>query len=537
MWPSDPDGLPAAEGISLSSFLARLPAGVRVLHDAGDSPLRWVDPNEVADPTPYLVEHEMLLTSGMPFRADDGVDFDVFVRRLVAGRASGLGCGLEPHFHAVPEALVEACRKYGLTLWEIPPGIPFAALGMTFARLLEFQNAIMLRDVAEASRQLLRAILGTRPEQDLMDCLARLSGARFELYGPRGQLRFSAAGRSAVGPADVELVGGLVRKTLEGSGSRVERLAAHGAVMASFPLRSQVPGRHENRRREATLGALVATHSQELSAVEHTIASTAVGLLEVLARERTAGSVSPGQLATAVLLGIDLDGNAAMAERLLAESVGGSRRAPVRVVVGTALPGVSHSFASSNSEVVQWSRLWETGLVLKDAGRLYAITRLQPTDAVLSAAVNAGYAVAVSGPSGAKAFGAASADLGRLREHAEAYVARAKEGRKAVRVEDSAPTLLGLLSPEAGAMLAHEIFSPLAQLGSERESLLLRVLAAWLDANGSWDTASSALGLHRNSVRRHIATLADLLGRDLRDAGVRAELWTALRFLPQGRRP
>ena len=46
----------------------------------------------------------------------------------------------------------------------------------------------------------------------------------------------------------------------------------------------------------------------------------------------------------------------------------------------------------------------------------------------------------------------------------------------------------------------------------------------------SWDATAKALGLHRNSVRRQINAVAELLDTDLNQAQVRAELWIALQY-------
>jgi purine catabolism regulator len=68
----------------------------------------------------------------------------------------------------------------------------------------------------------------------------------------------------------------------------------------------------------------------------------------------------------------------------------------------------------------------------------------------------------------------------------------------------------------------------------------LSVLRAWLGENGNWDATAKVLGLHRNSVRRQINGVAELLDMDLNHAQVRAELWIALQYvddLPDGDKP
>lgn len=526
---------PVLEGHSLtvSGFLAQLPDDIRVIHDAGDQPLRWVEPSDLDDPTPYLLDHELLLTSGLPLRRQgtEAVDADAFVRRLVAAQVSALGFGLEPYFSEVPADLVEACSRHGLTLWEVPPTLPFAAIGLTFSRLLESESARMLRDVADMSRQLLRSVLGARPEQDLLTALSRRVGARLELYGARGQLRFTAGSWKGHGD-EASAVADLLEATLAGSGARVEHRGTESGEVVSFPLRS---GHASGRAAEATLGALVLIVPRPLAPTEHSIVTTAVGLLEVLARQRTAGDLSPSQLATALLLGAE-GLPEQLAERLLGESVGGPRRAPLRVVVGArpewkaeSAPAARPGGLDTLPEVLQWRRLWDSKLVIHEGGHLVALTRIHPSAESFAAAEKAGYVVAVS--PGAEVATTAAGTYSGLREQALSVLPRALDERRSISAEEVAPSFAALLPPEAGKLLARELLAPLTEVSAPRGELLLRVLHAWLEANGSWDASASALGLHRNSVRRHIGAVSELLGRDLNDAGVRAELWMALRFL------
>jgi DNA-binding PucR family transcriptional regulator len=88
----------------------------------------------------------------------------------------------------------------------------------------------------------------------------------------------------------------------------------------------------------------------------------------------------------------------------------------------------------------------------------------------------------------------------------------------------------GLLGKDAGSMLAARLLAPVLELEPERRDAQLGVLRSWLAANGSWDATAKDLGLHRNSVRRQINSIADLLGLDLGQAQARAELWIALQY-------
>ncbi len=76
-----------------------------------------------------------------------------------------------------------------------------------------------------------------------------------------------------------------------------------------------------------------------LTPAQNNVVSAVVGLLELLVRQRTSGSLAPSQLATALLLHPDsLAGGSTRQlnglKDLLAQSVSGTRSAPVRVVRG-----------------------------------------------------------------------------------------------------------------------------------------------------------------------------------------------------------
>ena len=77
----------------------------------------------------------------------------------------------------------------------------------------------------------------------------------------------------------------------------------------------------------------------------------------------------------------------------------------------------------------------------------------------------------------------------------------------------------------------HDVHRGSFPLDAERRASQLRVLRSWLGAHGSWDATAKDLGLHRNSVRRQINGVAELLGIDLGQAQARAELWIALQYV------
>ncbi|WP_172465513.1 PucR family transcriptional regulator ligand-binding domain-containing protein, partial [Arthrobacter sp. Hiyo1] len=163
--------------VTLAQFLKQLPPELEILHDGGSGGelLRWVEPSELDDPTPYLPDGEFLLTAGLPFLGDGGSseNVDAYVKRLVGAKVAALGFGIRPYFDAVPSELLKACRRHKLTLIEIPESIPFAAIGLEFSQLLESDNAKVFRQLADTNRQLMRAVLSPRPEHELLAALVQ----------------------------------------------------------------------------------------------------------------------------------------------------------------------------------------------------------------------------------------------------------------------------------------------------------------------------------------------------------------------------
>ncbi|WP_461174261.1 PucR family transcriptional regulator [Arthrobacter sp. Z1-9] len=523
------DGSPdQLDAVTLGQFLAALPAEVRVVHDAGNGqvPLRWVEPSELEDPTPYLLDGEFVLTAGLPFRdggyaGADGTESDSrvqeYVRRLVDAGVAALGFGLQPYYDAVPDQVAAACRQHGLTLVEVPASVPFAALGLEFSKLLESGNAQVFRQLAETNRHLMRAVLSARPEHELLAALIQRVPVWAVLFGADGRVR--ARGGAAVDTAQLQP---LLRKLLTGSGPRVETETFHApgsALVFGHPLRST---------KDATLGSLVLGAEKALTPAQNSVVSSVVGLLELLVRQRTSGSLAPSQLATALLLhpGILTAGNTRqqnMLKDLLAQSVSGTRSGPVRVVQGVRAAGAFAAEDGPVRELLQWRRIFDSKMVeLTDYG-FAAVTRLKVDDQLMAEVEQLGWRLVVGEPT----------ELSGLPEtyrRATSLRPRVLATGKSARVEEVTWSVTGLLGSEAGTLLAAKLLAPVLELEPERRDVQLRVLRSWLAANGSWDATAKDLGLHRNSVRRQVNAIAELLEMDLGQAQSRAELWIALQY-------
>lgn len=513
--------------VTLEQFLEQLPPELTMLHDGGSSAslLRWVEPSELEDPTPYLPEGEFLLTAGLPFLGEGGsaAKVDAYVQRLVDAKVAALGFGIRPYFDAVPDVLLDACRKHNLTLFEVPESVPFAAIGLEFSQLLETDNARVFRQLAETNRQLMRAVLSPRPEHELLAALVQRVPVWAVLVGADGRVR--ARGHNAGGSNGVEhsLLAPMLERLLSGSGPRVEMDGFEqpgSALVFGHPLRST---------KDANLGALILGSDGPLTPAQNNVVQSAVGLLELLFRQRTSGSLAPSQLATAVLLHPDSLASGSTKhvnglKDLLAQSISSTRSGQLRVVLGIRVDGAADD--GPVRELLQWRRLFDTKLVeITDYG-FAAITRFKVDDSLVSDVEKLGWRLVI---------GEATELLGlqAAYKRADSLRSRVVTTGKSARVDEVTWSVAGLLGREAGTLLAERLLAPILALEADRRDPLLTVLRGWLSENGSWDGSAKLLGLHRNSVRRQIGVLGELLDMDLNQAQVRAELWFALQYVDE----
>lgn len=514
----------ATEGwgeLTLDRLLAQMPAELELVTSwAGASapPLRWVATSELEDPTPFLLGGELLLTAGVPLAGRSPAEVADYVARLAAAGVTALGLGVSPVHEALPAGLAPACAQHGLPLVRVAEHTPFVAVTRRFAAVLEAENDRMARQLVQANRRMLRAVLSGAPESSLLEVLAAEVRAWAVLTGADGRISASA-GRPVL---DEEQLRPLQEKILAGSGPRVEvaSFAEPGAaVVVGHPLRSE---------RDVNLGTLVLGASAALSPAQHTAVSVAVGLLEVLLRQRTVGNLAPSRLATALLLGAGEPGDRAVL-RALAQSVAGPEGEPVRVVQGVRGQGHDGPWPplvpDELPELLQLRRLFDTRLVELTEYGFVTVTRSPVPGRLVTDLESQGWVVAVGRPAGLSGLRAAHEEVSALRR-------RLRAGGGSLRAEDVPWSVAGLLGPESGRLVADRLLAPLEQLPEQRRELLLATLRCWLDAHGSWDACSRRLGLHRNSVRRHVQQVAELLGVDLDDARVRAELLIALQFVP-----
>ncbi|WP_328312704.1 PucR family transcriptional regulator [Streptomyces sp. NBC_00442] len=518
---------PPTPPIALIALLARADLGLRQLAGPPDASIRWVHTSEMADPFPYLLGGELLMTAGVQLP-----DPEVYVSRAAAAGAAALGFGVAPVYDAVPPALVEACARHGLPLLEVPPQTTFSGVARAVWLLMARAREDELRRVSEGQRALATAAARLDPVGAVLRVLAGRVGGWAALMTPAGSVLDSA------GPEPSDAVGagvrGLVRVVAPSTdlprpapsrkppadpadGRWTRGPAPDPAPRTPEGLHSPAPPAFEERgsggeaaecRSGKGRGGGSALTASDTAAGAHLTAYALAGprVLALATPHRTPGDHTIAGVA-AVLLTL------LTAERQGADEAARSA-ALVRMLLGAA-PEEAGALLGAGPWCVVHARgqgpAPDLGTPLVEADD-HRVRALVPADREVTP--HPGWTLGISAPAGLDGLTVADTQAARALERAEAT---------RVTLARHRPAGFGaLVDPEEAAAYARELLAPLTET-------LRATLRTWLSLHGSWDRSAVALGVHRNTVRQRIGRCAALLGTDLDDMDVRTELWLALK--------
>ncbi|MEU4834976.1 PucR family transcriptional regulator [Streptosporangium sp. NPDC023615] len=485
-----------------------------------DRPVRWVAVSELEDPTPFLEGDELVLTTGM--RLDDG-NAAGYVERLVARGVAGLGFGTGLGHETIPRALVEAAARAGLPLVEVPRAIPFVAIGKAVSELIAAEQYDELSRAFAAQGRLTRAALRPEGPRAVVDRLARELGGWAALLDEAGAVLHAAGRGAATAARDL--------------GPELERLRGdRRGAPATLALSS--PGEHIVVR---PLGArrvrafLAVGLGGPFTPVAHTVVNAAGSLL-TLAVEHGGEHLAAERRVRSAVLRLLLAGETGAGRETLERLGEGLPEGPLAVLVAAGGPGTAPRSGAGPPGTGPRPGRGETPLEAAEAvpGGFAAADRDAVTGTgrvvLLVPASDADAGAVALGGHGPVGIGDAAgpgdlrAGLGR----AERALAAAGRGAAPVmRFADLAGQgLLSLIDPGTAAAFSSALLAPLTGHGSRVD--LLGSLRAYLECNGHWDAAAQRLGVHRHTLRYRMRRVAELVGRDLDDPAVRAELWVAL---------
>ncbi|MFF3161746.1 PucR family transcriptional regulator ligand-binding domain-containing protein [Streptomyces sp. NPDC003273] len=581
--------VPPTPPVALSALLAREDLALRqIAGPAGPSlVIHGAHTSEMADPYPYLLGGELLLTAGVhiPQGAEAG-RFDDYVSRVVAAGGAALGFGVAPVHDTVPPALVAACDAQGLPLLEVPPRTTFSGVARAVWQLMAQARLAELRRVTDAQQSLAAAASRPDPVPSVLRQLAQRLGGHAILFGPDGT-GIAQAGRTV--PDEVRAALSKLTQVVRPTGSRppepdrgtagapglpaVPRSGTAGAPGAGGPGTGDARASDAGRPRAGGAGSPRTSGVGGPTPGEPGSAAPAADAAGVAGPGRApsggaAASAAPvpaspprpaPSSATDTLGDTHLAAYALGAGEGFVLGVASGQRGPgdhtiasVAAVLLSLLTG-EHQSGSGAARSAALVRLLlgsspeEVAPLLGD-GRwivVHARPEAQSPDAVAASALGAALGsplvdvgrdvVRVLAPAEREpvpqpgwTLGVSAAAGPGEWPAADGQAARALARARATRVplvRHGARPGLAELVPRADAQAhARALLGPLGA-----QPALAETLRTWLSLHGSWDRTAVALGVHRNTVRQRIARCAALLDADLDDADVRMELWFALR--------
>lgn len=193
-------------------LLARRELGLRLLTpaddlaaDALDAEVSWVHSSDLADPTPFVIPGQVLLTTGTQFGGTTDSDYDGYVARLAAAEVAGLGFGTDV-VRKTPDGLAESCLLVGLPLFEVPYRTPFIAVARYAADLVAEQAYARNTWALSAQRAVSLAALRTDGLSATLAELSRQLGRWVALVDSSGTVDrvFPARALTASARASVE---------------------------------------------------------------------------------------------------------------------------------------------------------------------------------------------------------------------------------------------------------------------------------------------------------------------------------------------
>ncbi|WP_085368690.1 PucR family transcriptional regulator [Leifsonia sp. NCR5] len=498
---------------TVAQLLARQDLGLRLLTPSGaaelDARIHWAHSSDLEDPTPFLAPGQVLLITGAPD------DVEPYVSRLVAHGIAGLGFGTEVVRAGTPDALVDACTRHGLPLFEVPYRTPFIAIARfvadrvaadTYARNTWALRASRAISLAALRPDALGAVLAELARQ--IDRPVALVGADGELdraYPPGG---LSTQDRAAITTAAEPLLRARRRAAGTtgggaggGAGAGDDDADDGASASATFALQTLgAAGR---------LRGVLAVGSAALDQAAQQVVTGVVALAGLALEQSRATDAARTRLRTAVWRAL-LAGDRALAETVAEPVLGALPSGPVRVAVlgGTAIASAADILESRPG--LFFARDGHDLMVLEEDAAPSGLPEL-------AARFDLRGGISAAGPLTELASALAQASAARDRADAD---------RPLRGFDDIAGGgMLALLdTPDARAVATAAI----APLGSA-DADLPRVLLVWLDHNGVYDVAARELGMHRHTLRTRVAEAERILGVDLGSFAARADLFAALR--------
>lgn len=460
----------------------------------------WAHVSELADPTPWLLGSELIMTTGMAVPRSATAQ-RAYLERLDASGVAGLALSAKLHVPPLHPAFFEAAERRGFPVLEVPLPVPFIAIAQAVA-------AAVLVDMGDSLSAQLQVFgsLGWLTNEGLGPAgifarLESLSGLTLYLCTAEG-----GALLSGVAPPPAELAR-LIPKTPDGPpsipGGYVLPVSAP-AGPAGFLLALRRPG-------VVAAGLAVVQHIATVAALEVTIVRHEQ---EIVRRE---GAETLAELISGVFDG-------PTARRRLAR-LGFDTTRSLQLVVLRGVPDDDQTVLGHFADAAV------AHLVLRQEQQILVLLPDEPAVRQLLEDL-ANVSVGAS-----RAFEAGAA-LDIPRREALWAASRAEDAGGGL-VRYGADAAGRWLADDPGALraLTADVLGAARAYDRRHRSDLVTTVRTWMERDRHNESVAFALGIHPNTLSYRLHRFEALSGRNLSSSADLAEVWLALRAaenLPDG---
>ena len=457
----------------------------------------WAHVSELADPSPWLMGSELLMTTGIGVPRAAAAQ-RAYLERLDDAGVAGLALSAKLHVPPLHDAFLEAAEQRDFPILEVPLPVPFIAIAQAVAAAVQADIGDSLSaqlQVFGALRWLTAERLGT---SEVFSRLELLSGFAIYLCNAEGGVLLPG-----VPPPPTDLAN-LIPDTPDGPptipGGYVLPVSA-SAGPVGFLLAIRRPG-------VAAAGLAVVQHIATVAALQLTI------LRHEQEIERREGAET-----LAELLGGEFDGPTA--RRRLARLGFDTDRQLLLLVIRSA----------SQGEDALVGRLAGTGLahlVLRQDQQVLVLLH-DGAEAQGAIRTTANLSVGASRP-----FPAGNS-LDIPRREALWAVSRAEVGGGGL-VHFGADAASRWLADDPAALraLTTDVLGVAHAYDRTHHSDIVATVRMWMERDRHNDSVAFALGIHTNTLAYRLRRFEQMSGRDLSASADFAEVWLALRAAEHG---
>ncbi|SDY80572.1 transcriptional regulator, CdaR family [Herbiconiux ginsengi] len=493
---------------TLSALLAHRPFLLRRLTAAPENPvvIAWAHSSDLADPSPFLVEGQMLLTTGGQFSADGSAAFaSQYVARLQAAGVVALGFGTEVVREGTPGELVEACTRLGMPLVEVPYQTPFIAIARWVAEVQSTEARSRVDWALTTQRSVSLAALAGGGLAAAVRTTASGLGCDIAVFDPDAEVSTADSALSAASRRAFASIRPDVQSLLQN-----QRRARVDMEIGGMHVSLQTLGGSRRLR-----GVLALAKAGPFDAAELSVVTTLIALAEV-SLERSQDQRMSLRALMVQLFELLRDGRVAAVRKALGDIPTGLPEKRFVVVslraeeTDPALRDTLERRASDRRNRLFVVEHGDAFVLLADERRWPELRRL-----LTARQVRAGVSGVVDWDSLDAGLVQAARSLDRAGEHEIVDFATLVSS-----------SFFGLLSATAVADVARSRLHSLLSTAEGRQRLFEATV--WLRHNGQWEPAARELGIHRHSLRSRLEGVERALGLSLDRFQDRAELWALL---------